>query len=197
MSDRTGRTQQIAVLGRLSYAVVHAGHAARNGAYPSVPLDGGHNVFKEPVEFGLGNHAYILAEDATERLRPIDDDRHRPFSFAAAAARLMHGAGIISLGFLMDAIADRHRQLRIPPPDVFAGDLLPLRDECRWTDGYWDFGPGAQRKWNEIQNTTRDIQVLSNHLLVRYKALVWNRPSQPATNGDARRSKTRMGRKTG
>jgi len=109
----------------------------------------------------------------------------------------MHGAGIISLGFLMDAIADRHRQLRIPPPDVFAGDLLPLRDECRWTDGYWDFGPGAQRKWNEIQNTTRDIQVLSNHLLVRYKALVWNRPLQSEINGDARKRKTRTGRKTG
>ncbi|MCU0983295.1 MAG: DGQHR domain-containing protein [Pirellulaceae bacterium] len=91
-------------------------------------------------------------------------------------SRLMHGAGVVSLGFLMDAIADRHRHLRIPPVDVFAADLLPLRDECRWTDGYWDFGPGAQPKWNEIQNTTRDIQVLSNHLLVRYKAWVWNRP---------------------
>ena len=97
----------------------------------------------------------------------------------------------------MDVIADRHRQLRIPPPDVFAADLLPLRDECRWSDGYWDLGPGAQRKWNEVQNTTRDIQVLSNHLLVRYKALVWNRPLQPAINGDARKRKTRTGRKTG
>jgi hypothetical protein len=87
----------------------------------------------------------------------------------------MHGAGIISLGFLMDAIADRHRKLPIVPADVFAADLQPLRDECRWTDGYWDFGPGAQRKWNEIQNTTRDIQVLSNHLMVRYKTLVWKR----------------------
>lgn len=112
-------------------------------------------------------------------------------------SRLMHGVGIISLGFLMDAIADRHRQLRIPPPDVFAGDLLPLRDECRWTDGYWNFGPDAQRKWNEIQNTTRDIQVMSNHLLVRYKALVWNRPLQAATNGNAGKSKERTGRKIG
>ena len=50
-----------------------------------------------------------------------------------------------------------------------------------------------RRRWNEIQNTARDIQVLSNHLLVRYKALVWNRPLQPATNGNARKSKTRTG----
>ena len=100
-------------------------------------------------------------------------------------SRLMHGVGIVSLGFLMDAIADRHRKLPIVPADVFAADLQPLRDECRWTDGYWDFGPGAQRKWNEIQNTTRDIQVLSNHLLVRYKTLVWNRgmPRNSRTDG--------------
>lgn len=95
-------------------------------------------------------------------------------------SRLMHGAGIVSLGFLMDAIADRHRKDRIVDQETFVKDLEPMRDECRWTDGFWDFGPGAQRKWNEIQNTTRDIQVLSNHLLLRYKALVWssNRPTK-------------------
>lgn len=93
-------------------------------------------------------------------------------------SRLMHGAGIISLGFLMDAIADRHRKKRIVDRDTFAKDLEPIREECRWTDGYWNFGPGAQRKWNEVQNTTRDIQVLSNHLLLRYKALVWSRGNQ-------------------
>ena len=92
-------------------------------------------------------------------------------------SRLMHGAGIISLGFVMDAIADRHRKKRIVDLETFVKDLEPLRTECRWTDGYWDFGPGAQRKWNEIQNTTRDIQVLSNHLLLRYKAIVWSRAS--------------------
>lgn len=90
-------------------------------------------------------------------------------------SRLMHGAGIVSLGFLMDAIADRHRHSRIVSKKVFVEDLEPLYDECRWTDGYWNFGPDAQRKWNEVQNTTKDIQLLSNHLLMRYKALVWNK----------------------
>lgn len=95
-------------------------------------------------------------------------------------SRLMHGAGIVSLGFLMDAIADRHRHSRIVSEKVFADDLTPIAEECRWTDGYWDFGSGHQRKWNEIQNTTKDIQVLSNHLLMRYKALVWNRTVKPS-----------------
>jgi hypothetical protein len=109
----------------------------------------------------------------------------------------MDGAEIISLGFLVGAIADRHRHVPIPPIDVFAADLLPVGDERRWTDGCWDFGPGAQRKWNEIQNTTRDIQVLSNHLLVRYKALVWNRPTPSMANGNASANSTRGRCKTG
>ena len=44
-----------------------------------------------------------------------------------------------------------------------------------WTDGYWDFGPGCQRKWNEIQNTSKDVQLLANYLLLQYKSLVWNK----------------------
>jgi DGQHR domain-containing protein len=90
-------------------------------------------------------------------------------------SRLMHGTGIVSMGFLMDAIAERHRKTDIPAKEQFAEDLYPLKDVCRWTDGYWDFGPGTQRKWNEIQNTTGDIRLLANYLLVQYKSLVWNR----------------------
>lgn len=90
-------------------------------------------------------------------------------------SRLMHGAGIVSMGFLMDAISDRYRRYNIPTQDQFSDDLLPLKDLCSWTNGYWDFGPGRQRKWNEIQNTTRDIQLLANYLLVQYKSLVWSK----------------------
>ena len=105
-------------------------------------------------------------------------------------SRLMHGAGIISLGFLMDAIAERYRKTRIPTEQQFAEDLQPLKDVCRWTDGYWEFGPGRQRKWNEIQNTTRDIQILANYLLVQYKALVWNR--EPRTSSAINPTQTTM-----
>jgi DGQHR domain-containing protein len=92
-------------------------------------------------------------------------------------SRLMHGAGIVSLGFIMDAIADRHRRSGLPSLEQFRRDLKPLKDVCRWTEGYWDFGPGQQRKWNEIQNTSKDIQLLANYLLVQYKALVWRATS--------------------
>lgn len=99
-------------------------------------------------------------------------------------SRLMHGAGIVSMGFLMDAISDRYRKSKIPTQDQFAEDLLPLKDVCSWTNGYWDFGPGRQRKWNEIQNTTRDIQLLANYLLVQYKSLVWSREQKIPAKAD-------------
>ncbi|MBI4817024.1 MAG: DGQHR domain-containing protein [Deltaproteobacteria bacterium] len=102
-------------------------------------------------------------------------------------SRLMHGAGIVSLGFLMDAIAERHRGTGVPDADVFEGDLEPLKDVCRWTQGYWEFGPGAQRKWNEIQNTSKDIQLLANYLLVQYKIRVWQPGQRPNTRNQSGR----------
>lgn len=95
-------------------------------------------------------------------------------------SRLVHGAGVVSLGFLMDAIADRHRADSAPTVLQFATDLELLRDACRWTDGYWDFGPGCVRKWNELQNTPKDVQLLSNYLLSTYKTRAWTfAPTSP------------------
>jgi DGQHR domain-containing protein len=89
-------------------------------------------------------------------------------------SRLLHGAGVVALGFVMDAIADRGRETGIPTADQFRADLEALKPICRWTEGHWEFGPGVLRKWNEVQNTPKDIQVLANYLLVQYKARVWN-----------------------
>ena len=100
------------------------------------------------------------------------------WNLPARHSRLVHGAGIVGMGFLMDAITERLRKTRIVSQQQFVEDLQPLKELCRWTDGYWDFGPGRQRKWNEIQNTTKDIQILANYLLVQYKSLVWNRESR-------------------
>jgi len=89
-------------------------------------------------------------------------------------SRLVHGAGIVSMGFLMDAIADRFYDVPEITEEHFVGDLEPFQRMCRWTQGYWDFGPGAQRKWNEIQNTSKDIKLLANYLLLQYRAAVMN-----------------------
>jgi DGQHR domain-containing protein len=88
--------------------------------------------------------------------------------------RLTHGAGVVALGFVMDAIAERLRDQGVPTLTEFAADLEGLKPVCRWSEGYWEFGPGVQRKWNEIQNTPKDMRLLANYLIVQYKARVWS-----------------------
>ncbi len=90
-------------------------------------------------------------------------------------SRLMHGAGVVSMGFLMDTISDRHRRNRKLTTRVFEKDLEPLREVCRWTEGHWEFSEDNQLKWNELQNVPRHIQLLSNYLLIQYRERVWNR----------------------
>lgn len=87
-------------------------------------------------------------------------------------SRLMHGAGIMSLGFVMDAITDRRSNGdEVPTRETYRLDLERLAPVCAWTSGYWDFGPRDQRPWNELQNTPRDIQLLADYLLAEY----WSR----------------------
>jgi DGQHR domain-containing protein len=102
-------------------------------------------------------------------------------------SRLMHGAGIVSMGFIMDAISDRLHDSRVPTEAQYVEDLSPLKDLCRWTAGYWDFGGGQQRKWNELQNTSKDIELLANYLIAQYKSRVWNRAEK--TESSHRRKK--------
>src|SRR6266540_2942844 len=59
-------------------------------------------------------------------------------------SRLLHGVGVITMGFLMDAIADRYWDGTIPASQTFSEHLVPLREVCRWTNGYWEFGPRTQ-----------------------------------------------------
>ncbi len=92
-------------------------------------------------------------------------------------SRLVHGAGIVSMGFVMDAISDRHHDLPEISSELFEEDLKGMSRFCRWTSGYWDFGGNVTRKWNEIQNTTKDIRLLANHLLLHYRTDIWNRRS--------------------
>jgi len=95
-------------------------------------------------------------------------------------SRLMHGAGIVAMGYVMDAIADRYRSQTLTAA-LFKEDLEPLVEVCSWTHGYWDFGGGDIRKWNEVQNTSKDVFRLANLLLVEYKRRVWSRQGATAT----------------
>lgn len=97
-------------------------------------------------------------------------------------SRLMHGAGIVAMGFLMDAISDRYRKNGLPTSEDFESNLKPLRTVCRWTEGDWQFKKRVRRHWNDVQNTPKDIELLVDYLLTEYHKRVWNRSSHDLLN---------------
>lgn len=95
-------------------------------------------------------------------------------------SRLMHGAGIISMGYVMDAIAELDVDLgEEPSRESFRHELELLRECCHWTQGIWRFTPDVERKWNDIQNTARDIQLLSRYLLDSYNGALSSQGQLP------------------
>lgn len=78
-------------------------------------------------------------------------------------SRLMHSAGILAMGVLMDRIYARTAPLK----DVKSvqRELKKVAPACRWTRGTWE---GLGVPWNEIQNTTRDIRRLQTALVQAY-----------------------------
>lgn len=91
-------------------------------------------------------------------------------------SRLMHGAGISAMGHVMDAIYDRYHSEThdaLVSKEQFKQDLELLKPYCKWTNGYWDFGVDHKVKWNELQNISKDLQTLTNHLLRKYRNEVW------------------------
>lgn len=77
-------------------------------------------------------------------------------------SRLVHGAGIVSLGFVMEALYSRTGRL---DRRTFARGLEPIAPLTAWTSGKWTFQDGSVAKWDEIENTHRQIQRLSLHLV--------------------------------
>src|SRR3546814_3304912 len=72
-------------------------------------------------------------------------------------SRLVHGAGIVALGYVMEVLAllDGARRW-----EEFAKGLGYLPGRTAWASGEWDFGDGDRRHWKAIQNVHRDIITL-------------------------------------
>jgi DGQHR domain-containing protein len=85
-------------------------------------------------------------------------------------SRLTHGAGIVSLGYVMDEITERcSTGVSVPTTETYTAHLEPLTEICAWTRGQWDFGLREHRPWNEIQVTPKDILKLADLLLRTYR----------------------------
>ena len=98
--------------------------------------------------------------------RGVQNTFHEAWGKPPRHSRLMHGAGIRSVGRLMDKV-----MVGINPADPRASkkverELALIADKCRWTKGKWeDLGDIS---WNSIENTPRHIRVLSNYLVREY-----------------------------
>ena len=83
-----------------------------------------------------------------------------------AKSRLMHGAGIRSMGRLMDRIMPVININKANAVSQVSRELKLIVPTCRWTKGRWEDIDGM--RWNEIQNVPRHINILSNVLIRAY-----------------------------
>jgi len=81
-------------------------------------------------------------------------------SHTPKTSRLLHGVGIVSMGFVMDELHARRARTR----RQFARGLRHLVGHTHWTSGDWRFG-SERRPWNTLQNTSGDYRLLSHHLV--------------------------------
>lgn len=78
-------------------------------------------------------------------------------------SRLMHSAGLIAMGLLMDRI-----YARLSAEDDIATvqrEVEKVAPMCRWTRGTWE---SLGTAWNEIQSTPQDIKRLQDALVRTY-----------------------------
>ena len=85
-------------------------------------------------------------------------------------SRLMHGVGIRSMGRLMDRVMERVMfQVDINSDEAYSKvmtELALIEPYCCWTKGCW---PEINYNWNELENVTKHINILSNYLIRVYQ----------------------------
>jgi DGQHR domain-containing protein len=92
--------------------------------------------------------------------RAVKDTFPDAWGKPSTKSRLMHSAGLRSMGTLMDQIMMRADGMSDPDAEIRAA-LKRLKPHCRWLEGTWeDLG----WRWNEIQSTTSHINKLSDCL---------------------------------
>ncbi|MCS0173698.1 DGQHR domain-containing protein DpdB [Vibrio alginolyticus] len=93
-------------------------------------------------------------------------------------SRLFHGVGIISLGQLFDEIYYSYSIKKTS--EIFfefcVEKLFRIKPYCSWSQGHWEFGKDSDgeqivRKWNQLQNVTQDISMVTRYLTSIYEKL--------------------------
>lgn len=104
------------------------------------------------ARFDLVSEFFHAVRDVFHR----DWEEHTPKS-----SRLLHGVGLVAMGYVMDEL---HARKRAKKRRRFADGLRPLVGKTHWTSGEWRFGT-ERRPWNALQNTSADYRLLAHHLV--------------------------------
>lgn len=80
----------------------------------------------------------------------------------AKTSRLVHSAGIQALGYVMEFLVGRDGA---QTHEEFAEGLSVLVNHTAWTSGSWQFSELQQIPWNMLQNRSREIHALAQHLV--------------------------------
>lgn len=81
-------------------------------------------------------------------------------------SRLMHGAGIRSMGRLMDRVMSVVRVSDKNAERTVRKELARIKHLCAWTEGSWN--ELGDIRWNEVQNVPSHVKLLSNYLMRAY-----------------------------
>lgn len=81
-------------------------------------------------------------------------------------SRLMHSAGIRSMGKLMDRIVSSGHVLGGDTVKEFKRELATVAPYCRWTSGQWEELGGI--RYDELQNVPKHLSMLTNFLVRKY-----------------------------
>ena len=112
-----------------------------------------HNRDFEECAFGLISNFF----QAVQNVFPEAWKEQNP-----RTSRLVHGAGITAMGYVMELLCARDSAFQIVE---FERGLAPLVEHTAWTDGNWHFPDGEVRPWNGIQNVGREVRMLTDYLL--------------------------------
>lgn len=123
--------------------------------------------------------AHVEKDDAVEHMyqvmagfwRAVKSIWEDVWELKPKKSRLLHGAGVASLGYLMEEIAGKRTASGWPTTEFFEEELALVAPHCHWTNGWWDFGDERRRRWDELQNVTSDILMLTSHLRRLYRGL--------------------------
>lgn len=98
-------------------------------------------------------------------------------------SRLVHGTGIVALGYVMEELYSKGKRL---DRSSFRKGLEPLRGRTAWTSGAWRFGRNDVVPWDQLQNVSRHVVNLAHYLVARVR--------KSANNIDVRKGGKRKAR---